>query len=66
MIADEVPIAIEYNGIGYAVLMASAIDLVDLAHGFSFAERLALQRADIIDVDVHAVATGHVARHARP
>lgn len=61
-VPDETPIAIEYNGLGYAVLMASAADLEDLAVGFSHAERL-IERADqIIDVDTHRTDRGMLVR----
>ncbi len=61
-VADETPIAIEYNGLGYAVLMASAADLDDLAYGFSRAERLIDEPGQIIDVDVHIVERGVLLR----
>ncbi len=54
-IAREVPIAIEFNGIGYAVLMATPTDLHDLAFGFALAERLIEGAEDILDVESHAV-----------
>jgi FdhD protein len=49
-VAEEVPVALAYQGIGYAVLMATPADLIDLAYGFSLSERL-IERADqIVDV----------------
>lgn len=62
LVPDETPIAIEYNGLGYAVLMASASDLEDLAFGFSRAERLIDDPAQIIEVEAHAVERGIVLR----
>lgn len=61
-IADETPVAIEFNGIGYAVLMASARDLTDLAYGFAFSERLALRTDDIVDVECLSLDAGLVVR----
>lgn len=57
-LAAEVPIAIECDGIGYAVLMATPADLTDLAYGFALAERLIDAAADVLDVAHHAVAGG--------
>jgi FdhD protein len=54
-VAEEVPIALAYQGIGYAVLMATPADLIDLAYGFSLSERL-IERADQI-VDVECLTT---------
>lgn len=46
-VAVERPVAIEFNGIGYAVMMATPADLDDFATGFAFTERL-VTRADQI------------------
>lgn len=62
VVADESPVAIEYNGLGYAVLMASAADLEDLAYGFSRAERLIDDVRDIVDVEAHAAERGTILR----
>jgi FdhD protein len=62
MLADETPIAIEANGIGYAVLMASAADLADLATGFALAERLADTAGDVIDFGIHRTDAGVLLR----
>jgi FdhD protein len=61
-LAEEVPIALEFNGIGYAVLMATPADLEDLVAGFLLAERLQ-QRADpTVPVALHSAEGGIVAR----
>jgi len=61
-VAQEVPIAIEINGFGYAVLMATPIDLDDLLHGFLLTERLASTRIDILSSDIHALDAGIIIR----
>lgn len=61
-LAIEAPVAIEFNGIGYAVLMATPIDLPDLACGFALAERLIEQADDVIEVDAHETPRGTVLR----
>ncbi|WP_239987586.1 formate dehydrogenase accessory sulfurtransferase FdhD [Sphingosinithalassobacter portus] len=62
MLAAEVPIAIEINGIGYAVMMATPADLEDFATGFLLAERLAERAEDIADIDTHETETGIILR----
>jgi FdhD protein len=62
LIAEEVPIAIEVNGIGYAVLMATPADLVDFAYGFAHAERLIDRASDIIDTDSFETPDGILLR----
>ena len=61
-LAEEVPIAFEFDGIGYAVLMASPTDLVDLAYGFAFTERLIDGPDGIRDVDCHDAGEGVIVR----
>jgi FdhD protein len=62
----EAPIAIEYNGIGYAVMMATPIDLEDFAIGFSLSERL-IDRADrVLAVDAHQAELGWILRIQLP
>ena len=63
-LAREVPIALEFNGIGYAVLMATPTDLPDLAHGFALSERLATVADDILDVDAFENDRGVILRVA--
>lgn len=62
LIAEEVPVAIELNGIGYAVLMATAEDLEDLAFGFAYAERLIESADQITDIDLHRHEAGIILR----
>ena len=57
-LAQEVPIAIELNGLGYAVMMATPADLEDFAWGFVQSERL----GRVIDVDVHQAEQGYIVR----
>ena len=61
-VAIETPIAIEFNGIGYAVLMATPADLDDLAFGFARSERLIDRPDQILAVEGHATPNGNVLR----
>ena len=65
-LAQEVPVAIEFSGIGYAVLMATPADIDDLVLGFAMAERLIEPGDGAFAVDVHATAQGLVARATLP
>lgn len=65
-IAEEVPVAIEFNGFGYAVLMATPADIGDLVTGFALAERLAECHDLPLEVDVHRAEQGLVARATLP
>ncbi|NWK95412.1 formate dehydrogenase accessory sulfurtransferase FdhD [Sphingobium lactosutens] len=65
-LAEEVPVAIEYNGAGYAVLMATPADIGDLVQGFSLAERLVTRDDALLDVDVHDTGAGIIARATLP
>jgi FdhD protein len=58
----EAPIAIEYNGIGYAVMMATPIDLDDFATGFSLSEGLITGAKQISAIDAHKAELGWILR----
>ena len=58
----EAPVAIEYNGIGYAVMMATPIDLDDYAVGFSLSEGLIERPDDILALDAHRSELGWILR----
>src|SRR3546814_12424310 len=51
-VAEETPVALEYNGIGHATMLASPADLEDFALGFSLTEGIVDQPADIRGIDV--------------
>jgi FdhD protein len=61
-VAREIPVAIEINGVGYAVLMATPADLVDLGYGFALAERLIDHPSDVIDTELHEAPQGMILR----
>jgi FdhD protein len=63
---SEIPVAIEYNGIGYAVMMATPIDLEDFAIGFSLSEQLIDSAAEIGAVDCHRLEKGWIVRIQLP
>ncbi len=66
LLAEEVPVAVEFNGIGYAVLMTTPSDIADLVLGFALAERLIGPDEAPLDVDVHSTNEGIVARATLP
>lgn len=51
-IAIEVPVALEYNGLSHAVMLASPCNLEDLAYGFSFTEGITRSARDIYDINI--------------
>ena len=61
-LVPEVPVALEYNGLSYAVMMASPNDLADFALGFAITEGLAASPADVTDLDVVQVEKGWICR----
>jgi len=56
-LAEEVPVALHYDGEPFAVMMASPGDLQDFAYGFSLTEGRA-GPDDIVDIEVRAVLEG--------
>jgi FdhD protein len=61
-IAEEAAVAVEFNGIGYAVMMMTPADLPAFALGFALTERIAASPADVLDVDVADVPAGIILR----
>jgi FdhD protein len=60
----EAPVALEFNGLSYAVMMATPADLEDFALGFALTEGLARQPSDLTDIAVAEVEQGWIVRAA--
>jgi FdhD protein len=58
VVAEEVPIALEYNGISHAVMLATPSDLEDLALGFSLTEGILLSPSELYGCDISADCNG--------
>jgi FdhD protein len=61
-VVEEVPVALVYNGVSHAVMLASPADLEDFALGFSLAEGIVASRSDIFDIEIVPLARGIEAR----
>ncbi|MCL2893613.1 formate dehydrogenase accessory sulfurtransferase FdhD [Brenneria tiliae] len=57
-LAEEVPVALIYNGISHVVMMASPKDLELFALGFSLSEGIIAAPQDIYGIDVQPVCNG--------
>lgn len=63
-IAVEAPVAIEVDGLGYAVMMMTPADLEAFTVGFLLTERLADTAADVLAVEPFEAETGWIVRAA--
>ncbi|MCY7300680.1 MAG: formate dehydrogenase accessory sulfurtransferase FdhD, partial [Ilumatobacteraceae bacterium] len=52
-VAEEVPVAMEYNGISHAVMLATPLDLADFALGFALSEGIIARPAECYGVEMH-------------
>jgi len=58
----EAPVALEYNGLSYAVMMATPQDLEDFATGFALCEGLAACASEVAGIAVAKVDNGWIVR----
>lgn len=61
-LTEEVPVALEFNGISHAVMLATPADLEDFALGFALSEGIFASAADLYGCDVSASAQGITVR----
>lgn len=58
LVAEEEPIALVFNGLSYAVMMATPADLEDFALGFALTEAILASPDELYDVEVERFARG--------
>jgi len=52
-VAEELPVALVFNGISHAVMMVTPRELQPFALGFALTEGLVAQGSDVFDIEVH-------------
>ncbi|MGF6276200.1 FdhD protein [Massilia sp. UYP11] len=57
-LAEEVPVALEYNGVSHAVMLATPADLEEFALGFSLSEGIIASPAECYGVEITRGAAG--------
>lgn len=61
-LGQEIPLALEYNGISHATVLATPADLEDLALGFSLTEGIIRSAADVYDIEILESDRGNIAQ----
>ncbi|WP_459615324.1 formate dehydrogenase accessory sulfurtransferase FdhD [Bordetella sp. 2513F-2] len=59
-VAEETPVALEYNGISHATMLATPADLEDFALGFSLTEGIVSSPSDVRGIEVRPACGGMV------
>lgn len=57
-VAEEVPVALVYNGISHVVMMATPEHIKEFAVGFSLTEGIVASPQDIYDLEIHPACNG--------
>jgi FdhD protein len=57
-LAEETPVALIYNGVSHAVMLATAQDLEDFALGFSLSEGIILHANELYGIEVQIQSNG--------